>query len=86
MYPQLMILNIIITAQILLCFGVYYDDEPVVNTKYGFLQGRYARSNNGRKYLSFTKIPYAQPPEGENRFKVTEIVIENYVRPRFLSS
>lgn len=43
---------------------------PFALTNYGKVQGRLLKSRNGRDFYSYTKIPYAQPPVGDNRFKV----------------
>lgn len=36
----------------------------------GIVEGFHRESFNGKSFLSFEGIPYAQPPVGDNRFKV----------------
>lgn len=45
--------------------------EPIVQTQLGALKGRIAEDYNGKSYYSFQGIPYAKPPLGELRFKVS---------------
>lgn len=45
--------------------------NPIVETVYGRIIGKTAYSREGRGFYSFTKIPYAKPPTGENRFRVS---------------
>ncbi|XP_050428100.1 juvenile hormone esterase-like [Adelges cooleyi] len=46
--------------------------EPIINTKNGQLKGKILESRDGRKFYSFTSIPYAKPPIGDLRFKAPE--------------
>lgn len=43
---------------------------PIVNTEHGALRGRVCDNGVG-KYLAFKGIPYAKPPLGKLRFKVS---------------
>lgn len=43
---------------------------PLVETEYGTLNGIIS-DNNGEKYIAFKGIPYAKPPIGNLRFKVS---------------
>lgn len=47
------------------------NDNAFALTNYGTIQGRILTSKKGRPFYSYTKIPYAQPPVGENRFRVS---------------
>lgn len=53
------------------CIAPFFDNSPIVQTKYGLVEGKTALSRAKRTYFSFTKIPYAKPPIGENRFAVS---------------
>lgn len=47
-------------------------DEALVTTFYGRIQGRYLKMIYSQKpYYAFQGIPYAKPPLGKLRFKVT---------------
>lgn len=43
---------------------------PVVSTTSGPVLGANRITETNRAYVSFQGIPYAQPPDGENRFRV----------------
>ncbi|KAB7497797.1 Esterase SG1 [Armadillidium nasatum] len=45
------------------------NEVPLVRVKQGLIQGIAEKSLNGSKFFSFMGIPYAQPPEGNLRFK-----------------
>lgn len=49
----------------------YVPKCPVINTKYGTVVGSNELSRNNRSYMSFKGIPYAKPPIGDLRFKVS---------------
>jgi len=51
----------------------YFDgSKPVVNIpSLGKVVGSFSLSSEGRNYSAFLGIPYAMPPIGERRFKVT---------------
>ncbi|XP_015121789.1 venom carboxylesterase-6 [Diachasma alloeum] len=44
-------------------------DGPRMTTPLGGVRGFYKYSQNGRKFMAFEGIPYAQPPVGELRFR-----------------
>ena len=51
---------------------VFSNTLPLVKIPLGLLQGTYLSSANGRKFAAFQGIPYADPPTGDLRFKVSE--------------
>lgn len=67
------------------CFAIttnvrYFGDfwkmtGPVVNVEQGRLQGTVRNGHNGQKFYSFQGIPYAEPPVGELRFKVSSLIL-----------
>lgn len=46
-------------------------DAPVVEVGQGTLVGKYGSTRGGREYAAFMGIPYALPPIGDLRFKVS---------------
>lgn len=51
------------------------DDEALVKTFYGRIQGRHLQTIcNQKPYYAFQGISYAKPPLGELRFKVSYIL------------
>lgn len=54
------------------CDGVYtkeYEVDPIATVTQGQLRGKFGESRNGRDYLEFLGIPYAQVTE---TFKVCD--------------
>jgi len=51
----------------------------VVDTNYGQLRGFKGTARNGRTFLEFLGIPYAQPPIGDLRFEVSKAIIRFYL-------
>lgn len=49
-------------------------DGPRVQTPLGGIRGFYDYSLNGRKYMAFEGIPYAQMPVGDLRFRVSTLI------------
>jgi len=49
---------------------VYCISEKLEINK-GVIKGQILKSRNGQSYYSYTGIPYAKPPIGELRFKVS---------------
>lgn len=47
---------------------------PEVQTPLGGIRGFYDYSQNGRKYIAFEGIPYAQAPVGDLRFRVSTLI------------
>lgn len=48
-----------------------------ISTPLGALKGYVKQSRQGRGYLAFYKVPYAQPPIGQLRFKVKVKFVTN---------
>lgn len=46
-------------------------EEPVVTIEQGRLKGKTGADYDGNKYYSFQGIPYAKPPLGKLRFRVS---------------
>lgn len=46
-------------------------DSPTIILPQGELVGQVLTNINGKEYFSFTGIPYAKPPIGELRFRVS---------------
>lgn len=49
-----------------------------ISTKNGIVQGRKDVNVNGIPYWSYQGIPYAAPPIGKMRFKVSKIKLLDY--------
>lgn len=50
-------------------------ETVTVSVAQGDLKGRRATTKSGLQYYSFQGIPYAKPPKGSLRFKVSDISI-----------
>jgi hypothetical protein len=50
--------------------GQRETEEPVITTPLGMVRGYPLQSREGRQYFGFYKVPFAQPPLGDLRFKV----------------
>ena len=46
-----------------------------VNTTYGAVKGRVMTLDSGEEIDTFYSIPYAKPPVGDNRFRVSKPVV-----------
>ena len=46
---------------------------PIVEIKQGKLQGVIRNNIDGGQYISFRGVPYAEPPIGKLRFKVSDV-------------
>lgn len=44
---------------------------PVVEINYGKLKGKLRKNYKGEEIFAFLGVPYAKPPVGELRFKVS---------------
>lgn len=53
--------------------------NPVVRVPHGTLQGTWKVSTKGRTYASFQGVPYARPPIGKYRFRVSYVHIHTIV-------
>lgn len=51
--------------------------NPQVKLSSGTVEGFHQKSFNGKDFISFEGIPYAQPPVGNNRFKVSYLNCKN---------
>jgi hypothetical protein len=56
--------------------AINMNGTVVVTTKQGKLKGKKVMTANGVAYYSFKGIPYAKPPIGALRFKVSSILHE----------
>jgi hypothetical protein len=61
------------TLLLILVGGARLDEsiDPVVTTRQGNMRGVTMTSRNGRTFYAFLGIPYAAPPVGALRFKVS---------------
>lgn len=48
------------------------SDSPKTKIKDGKLKGKYMVTRTGRKFSGFLAIPFAKPPLGDLRFKVSK--------------
>jgi hypothetical protein len=66
-------LSTVTTLLLLLVGGARLDEEidPVVTISQGDMRGIKMRSRSGRSFYAFLGIPYATPPVGALRFKVS---------------
>lgn len=46
------------------------EQPPLVQTAQGLIRGNFLNTFTGTRFYSFRGIRYAEPPTGENRFKV----------------
>lgn len=55
-------------------FSLFQDvvttSKPIVTIPLGKIEGYQTKTVNGREYIAFEGIPYAQPPTGQRRFAV----------------
>ncbi|KAK9881438.1 hypothetical protein WA026_016325 [Henosepilachna vigintioctopunctata] len=60
----------LITTLIIFTFGsVVADNNPIIQTKYGKVQGEALETFNKNIFYAFQGIPFAEPPVGELRLK-----------------
>lgn len=52
--------------------------DPVVRTKLGELRGKIDVASDGQEYYTFHGIPFAEPPVGELRFKVSFVHVYTF--------
>lgn len=70
---------ILIIGTIGLVSTIISDELRVTISNGSKLIGRYLRSYSGRPIKAFTSIPYAKPPIGTLRFKVSSAEIMSFV-------
>ena len=54
---------------LLCCMGLKDDQKPTVMINQGKIIGKLCETKLGNEYVSFTGIPYAEPPVGHLRFR-----------------
>ena len=54
----------------------------IFNTSLGAIRGVFSKSMKGRKFLSFKGVPYAVPPLGNLRFKVSYEISYNKLQAK----
>ncbi|GAB1859605.1 Esterase FE4 [Camponotus japonicus] len=59
----------ILVLYFILADGLLDGPEPIVETKWGILQGKWSRSIRDQRIANFLGIPYALPPVGDLRFR-----------------
>ena len=52
--------------------------NPIVNTKYGLVEGISVPIHTGQIIDSYMAVPYARPPVGDLRFRVSLIKLNCY--------
>lgn len=83
-----MFLRAIIRLLLMICFLqhtlTFTSDELRITLSNGSkLVGRYLRAYSGRPIKAFTNIPYAKPPVGPLRFKVSINKNQNYQKVNY---
>lgn len=69
------VMSIVTVAVIFLSISLCNcEDSPTVSTRLGRIKGHYRLSNASVKYEAYEGIPFALPPTGERRFRVSELV------------
>jgi Carboxylesterase type B len=53
-------------------------EVPLVHIENGAVSGTYKLSTGGNRFLSFEGIPYARPPVGKYRFRVSDFRIMTF--------
>lgn len=67
---------ILLNTFLLVIFGVFCDNDRIIDTKNGQVRGRRETSlRNKVNFYSFRGIPYAKPPLGDLRFKVSFLCV-----------
>lgn len=75
-----MILLFTLVHKIMLFFVIpTYCQEFIVSLQKGKIQGTTITSFKGREIFAFYKIPYANPPVNESRFKVSFLKVINII-------
>lgn len=60
-----------VVALLVAAVAVVADEAPVVNTQQGRVAGVREESTKGKTFYSYHRIPFAKPPVGELRLKVS---------------
>lgn len=60
---------LLIASASVLCFGL--DNSPIRHTIYGKVRGKVTSRYDGVEVEEYLGVPFAEPPEGELRFKVS---------------
>lgn len=63
-----------ISSRVVECYRRYRSEVETVDTNSGLVKGHKTASSFGYKYYNFHGIPYAKPPVGDLRFKVSQPV------------
>ena len=65
-----------VISVLIVCYhAVAGDENPIVTVKQGSLKGLKKTSAYNTPYYAFLGIPYAKPPVGDRRFKVSFVNI-----------
>uniref|UniRef100_A0A1B6C6N1 Carboxylesterase type B domain-containing protein n=2 Tax=Clastoptera arizonana TaxID=38151 RepID=A0A1B6C6N1_9HEMI len=64
-----------LNLMLFVCY-IHCQDQPIIPTTCGTVQGVYLQSRNGRTFSAFFGIPFAKPPIGELRFEPPQPVID----------
>ena len=59
-------------------------DDPIVDTNYGKIRGKWLWSRRNLPIGAFIGIPYAEPPVGDQRFEVTRSGFFKYYRRAYM--
>lgn len=55
---------------LMLMIGLVYGTDNILNLSQGKINGSIYESRNGREFIAFQGIPYAEPPIGDLRLQV----------------
>lgn len=64
-------MKILIKLALLITLAEALEAQPNVTTTTGPIFGANRITETGQRYYSFQGIPYAQPPDGQYRFRVS---------------
>jgi carboxylesterase type B len=84
-YPSPLLLGLVLISIHPILIRTQYQTHnlwPEVRLPQGLVRGRSFRSPAGRDYMAFLGIPYATPPLGPLRFKVSFDLITHRERER----
>lgn len=60
-----------VNTLLVLCNTIFAKEDPIVETTFGVVKGKTIYSRSGMPFYAFQGIPYAKPPVGNLRFKVS---------------